>query len=638
MNFAKTRRNTEQTMKALNEIPIDVRAVGITMTLAALVIALVAVAMTASPTMAQTPSYDPAPCGPGQKDVPDSPDAITSEGHYAVFDGYWDSKDKTLELNLCPPAVEHSKETRTNPVTQLPEEVEVSTRSSSNVDIRRTVFHINGSGFEHTLTAADVEKYDFFKVGDGPDEGTKDDAIGQTVWWLKVDDESTPNVDEDSALAMGYSAALFESQYWYREEDGVEVEPLQYEFEVIREPGIPVAEQGHVFAFDDSVPTDGSDKTADWDSSEVDANALKLYPDNYHHYQWAFTKPGTYEISVQLKGHVRKDAPADAGDDWEPISEKRVETSEVERYVFQIGPLTLNEEPIFEVMRSVEEHSAAGTPVGDPIPVHQGDEDDLTFVLSGPGHSLFSVEADANGNAQIKVAGNLDYEARSEYRLTMSVRDNKDHERNTDDDVDNSISVKINVTDVPLERSVSENLDGGVLVGDAIVVANATTSTVYTLSGDGSDLFSVHRDPSNNAEIKVPAGTALNYEDAWSYFLTLHADTDGTEDVRVVISVVDVPNERLAITLAASPSAATQNTGTSVVFTGTVISSPVPTSQLSYTWHEEDSGGGNATTTEISSPSQTVTEQKAGTRKYWMGVSYEGATPTTSDKIVITWQ
>ncbi len=143
--------------------------------------------------------------------MPDDPDATITEGHYAVFDGYWDSTDKTLNLNLCPPAVEHTTEIRTDPVTYLEEKVEVSRRTASNVDIQRTVIHINGSDFEHTLTAADVEEYDFFKLGDGDNNGV-DDAIDQTVWWLKVDDPSTEDVDEDSALAMGYSAALFESQ------------------------------------------------------------------------------------------------------------------------------------------------------------------------------------------------------------------------------------------------------------------------------------------------------------------------------------------------------------------------------------------------------------------------------------------
>ena len=304
-------------------------------------------------------------------------------------------------------------------------------------------------------------------MGDPIGDASLDPAFGQTVWWLKVDDESTPNVDEDSALAMGFSAALFDSDYWYLEGDTDDgAKPLQYEFEVIREPGIPVDEQGHVFAFDDSpAPTEGEDagiKKAYWDSSEVDANALPLYPGDYHHFQWAFTKPGTYVISVQLKGHVRQENPHLPGDEgydenWKPISEDYVVTSEVRQYVFQIGPLTLNHQPGFIVERSVDENSAADTPVGDPVAVHRGDHDTLTYSLSGAGHSLFSVEADEDGNAQIKVAENarLDHELRKSYRLTLGVSDNKDREGNPDDSVDDTLLVKVLVNNVTEEAGVT---------------------------------------------------------------------------------------------------------------------------------------------------------------------------------------
>ena len=73
--------------------------------------------MIAGSTQAQTDPYpDPKPCGPGQNDAPDSPDATITSGHYAVFDGYWDFDKKNLELNLCPPAVEHTMETQENEI------------------------------------------------------------------------------------------------------------------------------------------------------------------------------------------------------------------------------------------------------------------------------------------------------------------------------------------------------------------------------------------------------------------------------------------------------------------------------------------------------------------------------------------
>lgn len=632
-----------------------------TLALAVLVIA-VAVASTSSPIMAQTDSEsDPKPCGPTegtvQKAPPPNPDASVSRGHYAIFDGYWDLDDKVLKPNLCPPSVVHTTtETR---VGFDVVKTTTSTRSASNIDLSKdkTVIHIDDN-FQHTLTAAEVEKYDFFKLGDsGDDDDTVDDAIGQTVWWLKADDDTTETGTEPE-FHLGFSAALFDPNDWYlaggdaSSPAGQGAKPLQYEFEVIREPGIPVEEQGHLFAFDDSVPVGDAPKTADWDSSEVDANALPLYPRDYYHYQWAFTKPGTYIVSVQLKGHVRqKNDPrgATAPTDWNPISDKRVETGEVLRYVFQVGPLTLNEEPVFEVERTVEENSAVGTLVGDPIPVYQGDEDTLTFSLSGPGHTLFNAEADENGDAQIKVAedANLNYEAfgddPAEYQLTLGVSDKKDHESNADEVVDSVIAVKIRLTDVlDAHLEVAENSTGGTLVGEAIVIPDADSSTTYSLSGEGSDLFTVERNSSNNAQIKVADGAHLNYEDGPCIDLTMHFTIGGVAfEIRIFICLTDVADETLAITLVADPSGSPQVINTNVELTGTVTVSPVATSELRYALTTVNALN-RAITVDLDSPATTVTSAETGTRTYYIGVSHrEGSELVVreyeSNPIVINW-
>ena len=529
----------------------------------ALVAALAVAASLAGPGVSAQAPTGPKPCGPNEQAPPENADATVSRGHYAIFDGYWDDDDNVLRPNLCPPSVVHTTRTETDPNTGNKTETVVSTRSASNIDLRRTVIHID-SAFEHELTPADVETYDFFKTGvntttsDGNSTTTQDTAVGQTVWWLMADDdeeEETTGGATEPEFHMGFSAALFDPDDWFLKDGTTKgAKPLQYEFEVIREHGVPEGELGHLFAFDESQPpadpaTGEVIKTAEWDSSEVDANALALYPGDYYHYQWAFTKPGTYIVSVQLKGHVRtKDnRSASAGVNWKPISDKNVETSEVMQYVFQVGPLTLNEEPIFETMRSVEEDSAIGAPVGDPIPVYQGDDDDLTFTLSGTGHSLFSVEEDANGDAQIEVAGDLDYEVRREYRLTLGVSDNRDHEDNEDEYAeDNRISVKISVTG-QVERSVAENSAAGALVGDPIVVAGANASATYALAGNGSDLFAVEPNSDYNAQIEVAAGADLDYETATSYDLTLQVSNGAEqEDIALRISVTDVEERSVA--------------------------------------------------------------------------------------------
>ena len=115
-------------------------------------------------------------------------------------------------------------------------------------------------------------------------------------------------------------------------------------------------------------------------------------------------------------------------------------------------PRSGNVAPVFQLVRSVPENSAVGTNVGIPVLVKNPESGDtLTFTLSGIGHDNFTVEA-ADGNAQIKVAANsyLNYEDTlfNNYDLTLQVSDGKDSNGNDDDSVDDTVSVRIVVTDV----------------------------------------------------------------------------------------------------------------------------------------------------------------------------------------------
>ena len=92
--------------------------------LAVIAAALLAVVFTAGPTQAQSEEYaDPKPCGPGFDefyDLPEFPVDQVAEGHYAVFDAYYDlDSDEPhrpteegeawaglMSLNFCPPELE----------------------------------------------------------------------------------------------------------------------------------------------------------------------------------------------------------------------------------------------------------------------------------------------------------------------------------------------------------------------------------------------------------------------------------------------------------------------------------------------------------------------------------------------------
>ncbi len=453
------RRDKENKMDTIINVPRHIKLAGAMLAMAALVITLLVVNFAAGPAQAQESTTPPKPCGPGANSVPDSPDPEISDGHHAVFDAYWwplkEGVDGsgTLNNNLCPPRVTHTK-------TTDPETRKTTTTHhlyASNIDIGTTVFRVPDVA-KRSLTDALLEKYPALEKGltasdyqDGVvDNGrlkTGDDA--PRVWWLQPDTPGQP--------IIGFSAYRFDGDHWHLEGSDT---PIQYEFEAVREPGIPPTEYGHFFVFDDEdeIPAGTVDVEAIWDSYDTDTNELKLEPGDVEHFQWVFTKPGYYVLSVHMKAHVRETCP-DPDDQakcaaWQRLTEDEVVTSEVKQYTFYVGDKTPNHPPRFQMRRSVPENSPAGTAVGKPVTVAQGDDDPLTYTLSGPGHSIFSVETTSDGDAQIKTGADshrhLDYELRSAYDLVLGVSDCKDvnGKKETPCQVDATQSIQVRVADV----------------------------------------------------------------------------------------------------------------------------------------------------------------------------------------------
>ncbi len=109
-----------------------------------------------------------------------------------------------------------------------------------------------------------------------------------------------------------------------------------------------------------------------------------------------------------------------------------------------------NVNPVFHMERAVAENSAAGAKVGAPIAVRDPDDATFTFGLTGTDANYFYVENAAAGGAQIVVGqgANLNYEAKSYYDLQLTVSDSLDTVGDTDASVDDTIDLRINITDV----------------------------------------------------------------------------------------------------------------------------------------------------------------------------------------------
>ncbi len=419
------------------------RTLSLTLTLGALV-----ALFGAGAAYAQTPP-EPEACVDPPADEVSSSLVNGRQKHLALFDVYWDNDDdaldpnsKTLINNPCPPLVVHTS--RFGKVT--------TTRAASDVDIGHTIIHIPSSelqqaaegntpavvSFKRRVTASGTEDYDgdhYDFLRPLQDDGTR--AASADVWVVPACEEGeTPTRTAlDPPFCLGFSAGLLNPGDWNGD--------VQYEFEAIREPGHATGDGwGDFFVFH----VENGTPNVIWRTDDADTNVYNITPGTYDHAFWAFTKPGTYQIQVQAKGHPNLTPSVGA-----PLIEAETVTSLVRTYTFHVGDLTLIEPPQFQVERSVQENAAAGTNVGDPIAAAVADDSDiLDYWLTGEGSLSFDVTSVADG-AQITVAtgASLDYETTPTYDLTLNVSDGLGRTGYIDPATDHTLAVHIALTDEP---------------------------------------------------------------------------------------------------------------------------------------------------------------------------------------------
>ena len=384
------------------------------------------------------------------------PAEVVSSGHIALFDVYWHPREKELTLNPCPPLHTHvpaQEGGRGQPATPARDE-----RSPSGINIMAdppTIIHVPNTA-EVDLSASttyteakypEVWAADDKENRDTDDDGTGDGVGDRKVWVLPA----CPDGALTDSLCLGFSADLLNPEDW-GDTDGAVVGDGKVQYRIIRAHQHNVGEQGRGAVLAYHVP--GARATAPyapvWDTSDADRNKMQVLPGEYEHPIWFFTRAGRYEFQVQVKGH-----PEQGRDDGlAPVSPDTTVTSDVRDYTFYVGPLTLNQDPVFGIERAVPENSAAGVAAGRPAPVLDEDAGDThTFNLTGGGADKFTLSTTGDG-VQIAVADGavLNYEDRQSYDLTLQVSDGKDRFSNVDDSVDDTIPVRIVVEDDPNEQ------------------------------------------------------------------------------------------------------------------------------------------------------------------------------------------
>ena len=199
-----------------------------------------------------------------------------------------------------------------------------------------------------------------------------------------------------------------------------------------------------------------------------------------------------------------------------------------------INVTNVNEAPVFadaSTTRSVAENTATDVNIGNPIVAVDPDAGaSVTYTLDAVDGANFDIDA---GTGQLKTKEALDYEAKTSYSLTVTASDGT---------LTDTITVTINVTDVneapvfadaSTTRSVAENTDDDVNIGNPIVAVDpdAGASVTYTL------------DTVDGANFDIDAGTgqlktkeALDFESKTSYSLTVTA-SDGTLTATITVTI-----------------------------------------------------------------------------------------------------
>ena len=185
--------------------------------------------------------------------------------------------------------------------------------------------------------------------------------------------------------------------------------------------------------------------------------------------------------------------------------------------------------------RMVDENSAAGTAVGDPVVASDANGDDLTYSLDEMGDMYFDI--DDMGQITVGEGTMLDFESETtSYSVTVTADDGTGRS--------DTIDVTINVTDVEeapefasatMMREVAENEAADTPVGDPVTATDGDGDELtYTISE--SMYFAIDE---MSGQITTTMG--LDYEAMASHEVTVTASDGGlSAEVVVTISVTDV--------------------------------------------------------------------------------------------------
>ena len=621
-------------MKAQDTTHINMRAAGITMALAALVIAVLAVTLAAGPAQATTTTTDfansgddnsipqgqeathatPEPCAEG-----DDVARVVHSGHYALFDVWWNDEEGELTNNVCPPSCSVRSLTDEDAVTPVK-----VTRSPSSINITAdppTIIHIPNSA-KVTLSESNYPKSKYKDVWDADDAENPDGDGDRVVWALPA---CPPKGPASNGLCISYSAALLNQADWTGD--------IEFIVTHVHQVDIDKQDRRYVLVYD--VPEAGQRGTPvlRWYSADEETDKVNVTPGGYDRPMWFFPSRGAYEFQVYIRGNPDTD-------NSDPISKDLSVTSDLREYIIHVGAAA----DLSATMDATPQSASPGNNVSLEITASNGGPDTapstkvdvtlpegLTYLSHSPSAFTFA-DGDADGvrtwdigglasgaSMTLTVTARVDAEthgktltAKAVISATETVTTNSGTyqvpvpDSNPHNTAEDTVTVTSETVVAPIfmvERSVPESSAAGTNVGIPVLVKipESTDTLTFTLSGDGHDNFTVEA-VDGGAQIKVAANSYLNYEDTASpnsYDLTLQVsdgkDRNGNDDdsvddtIAVRVAVHDVA-ESVGLTLTAAPT--TQRANLDVRLDATLGSNPpAPQSQMRFIWLQRPLNG-----------------------------------------------
>ena len=208
--------------------------------------------------------------------------------------------------------------------------------------------------------------------------------------------------------------------------------------------------------------------------------------------------------------------------------------------------------PSGQIILTVDENTASGQPIGNPIAATDPENDPPTYSLDPAGDLIFDIDS---ASGQLSTQAALNFEDQRSYEIDFSVTDGKAPDGTNDPAIDDTITVTISVRDMneppefttgSITREIAENTPAGRNIGAPILADDPERDPLtYSLDPAADLVFDIS---ATSGQLSTQA--ALDFEDQSSYVVSIsvtdkkdeygNSDSAIDDTVSVTIAITDV--------------------------------------------------------------------------------------------------